>query len=291
VKISQETETKRFRSLRALALVIALAVIAVAPARANGLVTVITGTDDNSLPSPGNDWNFVTSNIASGGCNLGVTGDCQTVISITPSSPYNALFVLTNQSGLSGLGVQNAVFTLSATSDTVGNCATNCTTDTGLTQGGFSGSFSYTGATGSTYAGQVLLTGTFTAATLTSNIGQATGGLGYTGTIAVNSGNISFSSAIPSVEALFTQPTEEDASWQFTSIIPTFSTSTVQGGGTNDQAFLAVGTVTGFGSGSFAVANSIPEPDSLTLTSLGFGLCGLAFALRGLRSKFAPANR
>jgi hypothetical protein len=256
--------------------VIAVAVMAVAPAMAN----TITFAQYSDV-SAGQDWNVVTSGA---GCNTPAI-PCSTTISVT-SSGFNSLFIFVPGSGLGTVAVP-ADFTFTATStDTPGNCGVACASSDSFTQGGYTGSFSYVGL--GPYAGLTLLSATFMNATLGNvNIGEGTGGVSYSGSLILNPGNLTMSSQVLNFTAL--PQTEEDASWTFSSVNPLFSVGTVSA---SDQAYLSVGTFKATASGTFATQPGfIAEPDSLTLTSFGFGLCGLAFVLRRFRSKLALAVR
>ncbi len=253
-----------------------MAVIAVAPAMAN----TITFAQYSDV-SGGQDWNITT---AGSGCNTPAS-PCSTTISVT-SSGFNSLFIFVPGSGLGTVPV-DADFTFTATSTAIGNCGVACATGDSFTQGGYSGSFSYVGLSGP-YAGLTLLTATFANATFGNlNIGEGTGGVSYSGSLTLNPGNLTMSSQVLNFTAL--QQTEEDASWTFSSLNPLFSVGTVSA---SDQAYPSATTFLATASGTFATQPGfLAEPDSLTLTSLGFGLCALAFVLRRFRSKVTLGAR
>jgi hypothetical protein len=275
LRFPQGSKERRFRFLSTVVCGLAVAVIAVAPAMAN----TITFAQYSDI-SPGQDWSIVTSG---SGCNT-PANPCSTTISVA-ANPDNSLFIFVPGSGLGTVPVL-ANFTFSATStDTLGNCGVACANGDSYTQGGYNGTFSYVGAAGSAYAGVTLLSATFTGAIFGATVDKGTGGVSYSGSIALNPGNLTMFSQVLN----FSSPpqTEEDASWTFSSVNPLFTVGTVNG---SDQAYPSATTFNATGAGTFATQPGfVAEPDSLALTSLGFGLCGLAFVLRRFRSKLPLA--
>jgi hypothetical protein len=266
VRACKEASGKTFRWLRPFLPGFALAAIAAAPAMANTIT--FAQAIDFSL---GQDWSISTSGA---GCASGA-GPCTTSISIT-SSGFNSLFSFLPASTLSIVG-QQSNFTLTATSTTIGNCATTCGNGDGYTEAGFNGSFEYVGLTGP-YVGKVFLKATFTNATFGSTINGGTGSVGYNGSISL--GNLTMTSDFLS----FMNQTNENASWTFSSVTPAFTVGTVTAA---DQAFPSVGTITATGTGTFATAPGFaPEPGSLTLFTAGAGL----LALMG-RRRFQKKNQ
>ena len=143
--ISRETKEKRFRLLHALATVIAMAVIAVAPAMAN----TITFAQYSDV-SGGQDWNITT---AGSGWHTPAS-PCSTTISVT-SIGFNSLFIFVP--GSAWYRARGCGFHFHSDEHRNCNCGVACATGAAFTQGGYRGSCSY-GGLPVTYAGLTLLT-------------------------------------------------------------------------------------------------------------------------------------
>jgi hypothetical protein len=169
-----------------------------------------------------------------------------------------------------------ANFTLSATSTQLGNCGVACATGDSFSEQGYTGSFSYTVASGP-FIGSILLQGTFTTnatpassgATLSDTI-DGTGG-SFSGTETVtNTGGILMSSDFLN----FAGVGNEAGSWAFSAGAPNFGVNPPVAGQskpTTGQAFTDNHSDTF--SSEPAPSGGTPEPATMSL--LGSALVGL----------------
>ena len=95
----------------------------------------------------------------------------------TTITASGSVFFLYDLGGTPFSGPELATFSLTATSDTIGNCATNCSNGDDFTQAGYSGSFSFTDI-GSVDPGSDLLSGVFTVASTGATLATAIGSAG-----------------------------------------------------------------------------------------------------------------
>lgn len=267
---------KSFRGLAVLPAMAGLVLMGAGSAAAN----TITFAQYSDV-SAGQDWSITTSGA---GCNTPAT-PCSTTIKVN-SAGFNSLFIFVPGSGLGTVPVA-ADFSFTATStNTIGNCSSTCATSPNpdsYTQGGYNGTFTYIGL--GPYAGLTLLTGTFSNAIFGATLNGGTGNVAYSGSVTINPANLTFSSQVLD----FSAQTAENASWTFSSVNPLFSIGNANG---SFQAYPSVGTFLATGAGTFATAPGfLPEPDSLTLTSVGLGLCLVGFGLRGFRARVKPTSR
>jgi hypothetical protein len=190
--------------------------------------------------------------------------------SSTITATGDVLFLFSGVAGAPS-GAQDATFTLTATSSTIGNCGVACATGDSFAQEGYTGTFSFTDETAG-FVGDNLLSGTFTVngspstsgGTLSSSIG-ASGASFDVHTNPGNPGQLVFTSQFINFGSVI----QEDASWSLSSLIPDFAVGTVTGG----QAFPS-GTYDAAGAGTFSDATNTPEPATLGL--IGAGLLGVA---------------
>lgn len=213
------------------------------------------------------------------------SGDQQWTISssassTTVSSTGNVLFSFFNVPGLPFPGQESAVFTLSATSDQLGNCNVGCGPGDGFQQMGYTGTFSFIDA--GLNPGANLLSGTFavtgspatTGAKFSSNIGSSGGSFNASAT-AGNLSQLVFTSAYLD----FTGVTGlEDASWSLSSLVPNFAINAGRPSGTFSSA----------GSGTFSSEpgpSAVPEPATFSL--IGGALLGVGLLRRKKSSRAA----
>jgi len=260
------TKEKRVGSLRALAAMLALSVIAVAPARANSV------TFAQYFEQTGNqEWSLTTS-----------------PSSATLTASGNEFFIFNNTlTPFNGM-VLSAAFLLTMTTATAGNCGNVCANGDSLTEQGYSGTFSFIGnsPTDGVLNGVNLLSGTFSTGgpnlggTFLCTVGSGCGSLSA-GTSPTQPGQVTFTSGVAGIN--FATQTALAAAFSFSSTNPaSFAVGTV----TSGTAFPAGGPYNLAGTGTFSTQPGfVPEPGSLTLTSVGFGLCALASVLRRSRSK------
>jgi hypothetical protein len=193
--------------------------------------------------------------------------------------------VVFNFSGVSGLpfaGPENALFTLTATSSTAGNCGATCGSGDSFTQQGYSGTFSFIDNGGGAAQGTDLLSGTFavtgspstTGAQFSSSPG-GTGGSFDASSTAGNLGQLVFVSTYLN----FAGQTQETSSFSLSSLIPNFAVGPVTVVGTTDTAFPAAGPFSASGSGTFS---SNPGPTSFAPEPASLGLIGGGLVLLGL---------
>lgn len=196
--------------------------------------------------------------------------------------------VLISFSGVPGLqfvGPESAMFSLSATSNSLGNCGAICAAGDVFAQQGYAGNFSFIGT--GLLAGQNLLSGTFatdaTPATSGAQLRSTVGSSGGAFTASSNASNLAQLS-MTSAYISFAGQTEQNASWSLSSMIPNFLTGPIVAG----QARPAAGTFNASGSGTFSSnpgPTSIPIPEPASALVLGAGLVALGTLRR--RSKAA----
>jgi hypothetical protein len=196
----------------------------------------------------------------------------------TVSASGAVLFLFSGVSGLPFAGPESAVFTLTATSNEIGNCGVSCGPGDSLVQPGYSGTFSFIDA--GTVPGANLLSGTFAVtgspATTGAQFSSSVGGTGGSFNASSTAGNLN-QLVFTSTYLSFATQTQEDASWSLSSLIPNFETGAV----TSGQAFPADGPFNAAGSGTFSSnpgPTTVPEP--LTLSMVGCVLLGLGVARR-----------
>ena len=241
----------RFSSVRFLAVAFALAILAVSPAMATPMTFAQYLQQNGALQ----DWTISTS-----GTTTTVTSSGAVFFLFAPGlSPFTA--------------PESAEFTLTATSNQVGNCGVACGAGDSFVQPGYAGTFSFidTGFD----PGANLLSGTFavtgspstTGAQFSSHIGSSGGSFDASAT-AGNLDQLVFTSDFVSlVNAI-----EEDASWSLSSLIPNFAVGTVTAG----QAYPS-GSFDAAGTGTFS-AGVVPEPATFGL--IGGALLGLGMLRR-----------
>lgn len=237
-----------------------LATIAVSPANA-GPVTFAQYIQNNGATQ---QWSVTTSG---GTTTVHASGAEFFTFSGVPGAP---------------VGVVDASFTLTATSTSLGNCASVCASGEGYGQAGYAGTFAFTDTDAGANFNANLLSGTFavtgspalTGAQFLSNIGGSGGGFAASAT-AGNLNQLIFLSAFIN----FSGATEEDASWSLSSLIPNFALGAING---SFQALPAAGPFNASGTGTFAAANT-PEPATLCL--VGAALLGVGMLRRKRISK------
>ena len=260
------------RSLATLTFSGIMAVIAAAPSVAAPITFAqYIETDGHQ------DWTIKTTP-SGGGSLTNIQGDGQVFFSfLGVGAPF-------------GGAPQLANFSLTANSNSIGNCGVSCGSGDGYLEAGFSGSFSFTEASAGALFGQNLLSGTFAV------VGSpTTTGAKFTSTVGAGSASFTASSTIASPsELIFTSAFEnfspatiqEVASFSLSSLIADFAVGTV----TANQAYPAAGPFTAAGSGTFS-SNPAPTttPEPATLALVGGGLMGLGLlrrkAVRGIDSK------
>jgi hypothetical protein len=190
----------------------------------------------------------------------------------TATADGSVFFLFQNVSGLPFAGPELATFSLTATSTTLGNCATTCGNADGFTQTGYSGSFSFIDA--GSDPGADLLSGVFqvvgTGAQFSSVIGT-TGGSFDASASASDLNQLVMTSAFLNL----TGQTEEDASWSLSSLIPSFAITVADPG----QGYPATGPFNAAGAGTFS---SNPGPTVGAPEPATFALIGSAFIALGM---------
>ena len=166
---------------------------------------------------------------------------------------------------------QNATLTVSATSDTDGNCAHNCANGDQFTQDCYSGYFTFT----DTALGTTLLHGVFqvvgTGATLSTN---AIGGTGAS-FVGIADANDLNQLVLSSAYLNFVNQTQETASFSLSSVTPDFDIGFVTAAQAYPTTFAAAA------SGTFS-SNPGPmvAPEPATFAMIGGGLIGLGVLRR-----------
>jgi hypothetical protein len=242
------SSASRFSKLASLAATLALATFATGSATAS----TITFAQYFEFGGAVNQWTIST------------VGTTSTITGAT--APGNVeLFAFMVPSGL-GTPVQTqfATFSFSATSTTDGNCATNCSTNDPFTQGGYTGSFSFT-EVGGPDPGANLLTGVFT------NVGTLTADIGGTGAtfLASDPTQITMTSAFVNLVPPL------DASFSLSGLNPAFF---ITPNGTDQGYPDPNGPITAAGDGTFSDTSGVPEP--ATFAMIGSGLLGLGLLSR-----------
>jgi len=216
---------------------------------------------------------FVQQNGAAQQWSITTSGATTTV-----TASGEVTFFFSGVSGLPFSGGESALFTLSASSNSIGACGVSCGPGDSLTQAGYFGSFSIID-TGSD-PGANLLSGTFavtgspstTGAQFSSHVGSSGASFDASAT-AGNLDQLVFTSQF----LAFLGETDETSSWSLSSLIPDFSTGTV----TANEAYPAAGPFNAAGSGTFSSNPgpvAAPEPGAFAL--LASGLLGLGFVIR-----------
>jgi hypothetical protein len=201
-----------------------------------------------------------------------------TTTTVTETGTVNFSFQGTGLEPFGG-APQTANFSLSATTTSLGNCATNCGPGDGFNQNGYSGSFSITDANSGSLFGSNFLSGTFavtgspttTGAQFSANLGSGSGSFNASAT-AGNLNQLVFTSAYLNFPNTITQ---ETASFSLSSLIPNFAITTP----TANQAYPS-GSYTAAGTGTFSsnpAPTVVPAPEPAT-----FGLIGGSLLCVGL---------
>jgi hypothetical protein len=245
-KNNMKRSSFRFSILGSLAAALALASFGTGSASAS----TITFAQYFQFGGPVNQWTIST------------VGTTSTITGASPAGdPELFAFMVPTALG-APVQTQFATFSFSATSSTVGNCATNCSAGDPFTQSGYTGSFSFT-EVGGPDPGANLLTGNFT------NIGTLSADIGGTGAtfLASDPSQITMTSAYLAITA------PDDASFSLSGLNPAFF---ITPSGT-DQGYPDA-PIIGAGDGTFSDTSGVPEP--ATFAMIGGGLLGLGLLSR-----------
>jgi len=251
-----QTGTARFSTFRSLARAFALATVAASAAMASD----VTFAQYDQVNGATEQWTITTS------------GSTTTV---TASGSVYFIF-----SGVAGFnGPELATFSLTATSNTTGDCATNCSNGDTLTQAGYSGSFSFTD--NEMYPGANLLSGVFQVVGNGAQFAAAVGSTG--GSFDASATSSDLNQLVLSSHFLnFVGQTQEDASWSLSSLLPNFAVGAITTNSSGSFAYPGAGPFDASGTGTFSSnpgpTNASPEPASFAL--IGGGLLGLGLLRR-----------
>lgn len=198
-----------------------------------------------------------------------------TATSTTVTASGAVFFSFSGVSGLPFAGPESAMFTLTATSDELGNCGVNCGPGDSFVQPGYAGTFSFID-TGSA-PGANLLSGTFAVTGSPSTTGaqfsSSVGGTGAGFDASATPGNLA-QLVFTSDYLVFTDQLQQNASWSLSSLIPDFSTGAVL----LTQARPGSGPYGASGTGTFSSnpgPSLVPEPASMLLLGAGMAALGL----------------
>jgi hypothetical protein len=213
---------------------------------------------------------------------LATSASADTILAFSEAAPATAVITGTSSGGVTTLTtpaggilvdigtfggqpfIGQAIETFS-TPLTSGATATN--TGGVIDQVGFGGTITFTGAVGGPFAGMSLLTATFTGGTLSGNLGGNSAGLNSS----QPPSTVTFTSAIPQIQALIAAAPGRSLSLSFAGLLPSV-------GITGNQ----FSNFTTPNSGIFSTV--VPEPTSVVMASISV-LAGLGcFGLRRIKA-------